>query len=52
MKKLSVNIPELCYYQERKEWKHKLNPIKISLKISDRVVYSLIYIKHYYVIKK
>ena len=49
---LSVNIFELNFYQDQNQWKHKLIPIEISKKNSDRVIDLAIYKNHYVLIKK
>ena len=49
---LSVNIFELNFYQDENQWKHKLIPIEISKKNSDRVIDLAIYRNHYVLIKK
>ena len=49
---LSVNIFELNFYEDQNQWKHKLIPIEISKKNSDRVIDLAIYKNHYILIKK
>ena len=49
---LSVNIFELNFYQDEKQWKHKLIPIEVSKNESDRVIDLAIYKNHYALIKK
>ena len=49
---LSVNIFELNFYQDEKQWKHKLIPIEVSINNSDRVIDLAIYKNHYVLIKK
>ena len=49
---LSVNIIELDFYQDQKQWKHKLIPIEISKNNSDRVIDLAIYKNHYALNKK
>ena len=49
---LSVNIFEINFYQDHNQWKHKLIPIEISKKNSDRVIDLAIYKNHYVLIKK
>ena len=49
---LPINIFELNFYQEQNKWKHKLIPIEISKKESDRFVDFLIYKTHYVLFKK
>ena len=48
----SVNIYELNFYQDGDKWKHKLIPIEISKKESDKVIDLLIYKNRYALIKK
>ena len=45
LKKLSVNIFELYFYQDQNKWKHKLIPIQISKNDSDKVINLLVYKK-------
>ena len=52
LNKLSVNIFELNFYQDQNTWKHKLIPIEISKKNSNRVIDLAIYKNHYVLIKK
>ena len=52
LKKLSVNIFELNFYQDQNKWKHKLIPIQISKNDSDKVINLLVYKDHYVLIKK
>ena len=47
LKKLSVNVFEVNFYQDINKWKHNLIPIEISKKESDRVVDLIIYKNHY-----
>ena len=49
---LSVNILELNFYQDQNKWKHKLIPVEISKKKSDRIIDLAIYKNHYVLIKK
>ena len=49
---LSVNIFELNFYQDEKQWKHKLIPIEVSKNESDRVIDLAIYKNLYVLIKK
>ena len=49
---LSINIFELSFHQEQNKWKHKLIPIEMSKKESDRVVDFLIYKTNYVLFKK
>ena len=49
---LSVNIFELVFYQDQKNWRHKLIPIEISKNDSERVINLAIYKNHYVLIKK
>ena len=49
---LSINIFELIFYQDQNQWKHKLIPIEVSKKDSDRVIDLAIYKNHYALIKK
>ena len=52
MNKLSVNVFELNFYQEKNKWKHNLVPIEFSKNESDRIVDLLLYKNHYALIKK
>ena len=52
LKKLSINIYELNFYQDGDKWKHNLLPIEISKNGSDNVIDLLIYKNHYALIKK
>ena len=52
LKNLSINIFELKFYQDQNKWKHKLIPIEISKKNSDRIFDLAIYKNHYVLIKK
>ena len=49
---LSINLIEINFYQDQNKWKHKLIPIKISEKESDKVIDLLIYRNHYALIGK
>ena len=49
---LSVNIFELNFYQDQNKWRHKLIPIEISKKNSDRVIDLAICKNHYILFKK
>ena len=49
---LSINIFELNFYQDQNKWKHKLIPIQVTKKNSDRVIDLAIYKNHYILIKK
>ena len=49
---LSFNIFELNFYQGQSKWRHKLIPIEVSIKNSDRVIDLAIYKNHYIPIKK
>ena len=49
---LSNNTFELNFYQDQKNWKHKLITIRIIKNQSDRDIYLLIYNNHYALIKK
>ena len=49
---LSVNIFEIYFYQNQNKWKHKLIPIEINKKNSDKVIDLEIYKNHYILIKK
>ena len=49
---LSINMFELNFYQDKKEWKHYWIPIEISKNQADRVVDLIIYKNHYARIKK
>ena len=49
---LSVNIFELIFYQDQIKWRHKLIPIEVSKKNSNRVNDLAIYKNHYILIKK
>ena len=48
----SINIFQLNFYQDQNQWKHKLIPIEVSKRDSDRVIGLLIYKNHYAPIKK
>ena len=52
LNKLTVNIFEINFYQDRNNWRHKLIPIEISKNNSDRVIDLAIYKNHYVLIKK
>ena len=52
LNKLSINIFELNFYQDKNKWKHNLIPIEVSKNESDRVIDLLIYKNHYALIKK
>ena len=49
---LSVNIPELFFYQDQNKRKHKIIPIESSKNNSDRVIDLAIYKNHSVLIKK
>ena len=48
---LSINILELNFCQDQKKRRHKLIPIEVSKKDSDRIIDLLIYKNHYALIK-
>ena len=52
LKKMSVNIFELNFYQDQNKRKHKLIPIQISKNDSDKVINLMVYKNHYVLIKK
>ena len=52
LKKVSVNILELKFYQDQNQWKHRLLPTELSKNDSDRVIDLAIYKNHYVLIKK
>ena len=39
----SINLFELIFYQDQNKWKHKLKPIKVSKRESNRIVELLFY---------
>ena len=48
---LLINLFELNFYQDQNRWKHKLIPVEISKKYSDRVIDLAIYKNLYNLIK-
>ena len=52
LNKLSINIFELSFDQEKNKWKHMLIPLEVSKNDSDRVFDLLIHKNHYALIKK
>ena len=50
LKKLSINIFELKFYQDQNKWGHKLIPIEISKNNSDRIIDLALYRNDYILI--
>ena len=50
--KLSFFIFKLVFYQDQNKGRHKLKPVEVSSKNSDRVIDFGIYKNHYFLIKK
>ena len=49
---LPINMYELNFYQDQNKWRHKLIPVEVSKKDSDRVIDLLIYKNHHALNKK
>ena len=48
---LSINVFDLYFYQDQNKWRHKLIPIEVSKKSSDRIIDLAIYKNHFVLIR-